>query len=356
MSPNFVPKSRRDLTAADFHGAEDLGSFGLSYDLNLTAQDGKNDPYTFKAEFLSRLQTQATVTSKDGKLTTVYHYKLGGKITCAEFEIEDYLLLKRKNLLAKSLDRALMDARPNFSIEEIPWDYTPDLSSATSASTSAFKINAEQALGKFIHEHAELLENTRTAIKCFFRTIDTQIAALAPQEIEAFKNRFGLEKKLGTYGREHTANILGYLFGNMFQYYNGDIVRVEGNAVLIPSYWVRETEQEFEDKNKKFLGYGMKPAVVDFGFDPYPWAMIRINAIWTSMDKVIRAKVGFGQKDNKLSDQQVYIIVKRGEKMVFKALDKQYFAGGKLADDRMEVLTSLALGQVEAEHQELDLK
>lgn len=355
----FTPSWRRqvqhkidDLEVADFG----ISPFGVVYEMRLTEQNGKDDPYTFRSEFTASLKTQA---KSPDSMKSVFHYDVVGKIHCPEFEVEDYFILKRKYLLFKHADQELMNSKPKFTIESIPWSYTPRSGDSVSSSEDSFKSAAAQALGNAMRANKELLDNIRTAIKSFFKILDAEIAAIVPQNIEVFKKTLGLEKLMGIYGREHTSNILGYLFGEQLQFYNGDEVRSHDGTLLVPSYWVRATEQDFgdKDKEKKYLGYGMKTAVVDFGFDPYPWAMIRINAIWNSIDKIIRAKVSFGQsREGSVSGQQVYIIAKRNEKMVFKALDKQYFANGKLADDRMEVLTSLALGQLEADHQELDLK
>lgn len=339
--------------------AEDFGisTFGVTHELRLTEQNGKDDPYTFRAAFTAELHTQENTKTQDGRPKVVYRYNVSGQISCPEFELEDYFVLKRKFLVFKSADQKLLNKKPSFKIEGTRWDYSPRSGDAVSSSEGSFKTAASQALASHVRSNAQLLENIKIAIQSFYKTLDAEIAALTPIDIVEFKTLIGLAKVMGTYPREHTSNILGYLFGSGLQFYNGDEVRNENGVMLVPGYWVRETEQEFTDKQKRYLGYGMKPAVVDFGFEPYPWAMIRINAIWNNIDKIIREKVSFGQPKNSfLSGLQVYIIGKRNDKMAFKALDKQYFAGGKLADDRMEVLTSLALGQLEADLQESDQK
>lgn len=349
MAP-FKPKPLPDP-----NNVEDFGitPFGVAYEMRLTEQNGKDDPYTFRADFTATLKTQETVQLPTGRSKVVFHYDVTGKISCPEFAIEDYFLLKRKYILMKHATQDILKTKPQFTIESIPWDYAPHSGGSVSPSEKSFKSAASQALGNRLREDTALLDNIKIAINSFFKVVDSEIVALAPKDIEEFKAVLGLEKERGTYNREHTSNILGFLFGDKLQFYNGDELRLHDGMVLVPSYWVRATEQDFNDKdNKKYLGYGMKPAVVDFGFDPYPWAMIRINAIWNSIEKVIRAKVAFGQqREASVSGQQVYIIGMRDAKIVFKALDKQYFANGKLADDRMEILTSLALGQLEADQQ-----
>lgn len=354
MTASAGPPSKPNFNVADFLGEDGFGisSFGVSHELRLTEQNGKDDPYTFRAEITASLKTHEKLKMQDGKPKSVFHYKIVGKIYCPEFEVEDYLILKRKFILVKNIDRKLLNQKPNFTIEGTLWDYTPRSGASVSPSDESFKSAASQALGNYLRSNDGFLANIRTAIQSFFKVLDADVFDRAPSNVEDFKKQFFLEKNMGTYPREQTSNILGYLFGDKLQFYNGDAIREHEGSLLVPSYWVRATEQEFSDKDKKYLGYGMKPAVVDFGFEPYPWAMIRVNVIWNSIEKIIRSKVSFGQhREGSVADQQVYIIGKREEKMVFKPLAKQYFANGKLPEDRMEILTSLALGQLEADHQ-----
>lgn len=328
----------------------------------------EDDPYHYRIEFDTKL-----LGTKKGK-RPVFVYEASGKILCPEFNLSDYLYLKKHHLLFERLKTDVAETFPQLHVDKICWAYSPlKKGEDLDPGDVEFKDAAGNAFANFVRSYEPLLGNAKEAIRKSFDVLDSLVSDIILKHREDLACELNLLKRYGVYDRRHTSDILDILFGKRWSFFHGEDVLIdkETGTLLIPNFWVRYIEGVPTGGSSKnnpmaFVGYGMRAGIIEFGFDPYPWALLRVNIISNTIENAILEKTAFGEAKKRLHkaiernefkqhvrNRLVHIVGFRDGKMRLKKLSEEYIRGIDLEDnDKVEIITNLALGQLEAEAQE----
>jgi hypothetical protein len=343
-------------------------NFNVSVGLQFKAFEG--DPYYYRTIFEGKLLEM----KKEER--PIFLYEVSGTISCPEWNLRDYLYLTKQHLLFPLLrnvpERRIREDGFEFKLDPFRWQYSPKKDEPDDE-ISEFKERTASAFSNFIRNNEKFQSRAREVIGNYYSEIGRTAKNIILEHKDDLPTILSLTRQWGVYDKQHTTDILDLVFGNRWSFYHGEdvIIDKETGTLLIPNFWVKYIDgiQSGVDP-LAFAGYGMRTGVVEFGFDPYPWTLIRVNSISNSIENIIRDKVSFGPEKAKLNVAKkkktvmprivnclVYIIGLRGERIVLKKLSKEYISNMDFREEgKLEVVTGLALGQLEADEQEREKK
>lgn len=324
---------------------ENVPFYALDCEVRIREAFFPGDPYTYRMK--------CRLVFEHAAPNGVYTYAVTGTVTCPEFSLEDYLYLRKWHILYPIVADALEKKTIRLAIQPFNWCYTKKDTQDTAVPTdSVFKEKVRDAFSRYAKAHPTLLKNVKTAIFKFFESLDEEIKKVSDTEKSVnrpFKEAVGLKRKFGVYEKTHTSDILDYLFGDRYRLYNGEDVQLQEECLLIPNWWVKTTE-EANFQKPRYLGYGMRLGIIEFGLTPYPWALLRINTIKNTIASAISESAAFGRTEKDVGNvgKRVFVAALRGGKMVFKKLSENY-ATQEGDPQKFDLLVSLAFGELEAE-------
>lgn len=330
--------------------------FGFNYEYRSPAKGWDGDPYVYRIDFTGTMIGKTFDTP--GSDRSGIMYEVEGKLKVPEFDMEDYMILRKKHLLWRLSEDGLRGKVPEFTIAAFRWMYNAP-SSGIDPRDEKVKEKIKTQFGYHIRTNKVMCDNIEMAIKAIYTDFEdtikkgvaeacTELGAGGTPEFVPLPQALRLEKEYGTIKKEFTAEIFDYVFGKNWHFFNGDIARIENGALLVPNYWVNDDRQtEKARQNNRYLGYGMRPGILDWAMEPYPWIMYRINRVWNDLSNVIANDVAFGKSKKMTSvvSKHVYIAGMKDGKPISKQLSEKFLT---YDENRVDLMSSLAIAELEA--------
>ncbi len=321
-------------------------NYGVRVEIEVPIRGWKDDPYAYVVDFRLKL-----LSVRDRP--PLFIYEASGVLSAPDFNLEDYLRLKRRSAIKEFLP-SFNDtvANSKFRLSPIRWQFLPDAKTVREGPKSAeFKKAVREAMRTMVRSDDAIKNRLREAITSFYRKLDSDVADTILDNKDALTEKFKREN--GVYDKRHTSEILDLVLGHRYGFHTHDEAHLENGVLSIPRYWVPDFDIEKNWQGKveiqESFGRGAQCNVITFGIEPYAWAMFLSTWTNNSFQHHIRSRKGEPMEVRR----EVHIAAYREGRVVHRKLPKEFF-GEELADDRVEMLSNLALGELEAQAREED--
>ena len=358
----FVPIPPINMSGIPIHSTVDRKTktmFGFNYEYRSPSKGWDGDPYVYRIDFTGKMLGK-TIHAPGAADRQGIMYEVEGKLKCPEFNMEDYFLLRKKHLIWDLASSELVGKVPDFTISAFRWMYLAPDSSPVDPRDEKVKDKIKSQFSYHIRTNKQMVENIEIAIKALYTEYEEIIkAAIAescqkmdPNGVSEFvplPQALGLKKEYGTIAKEFTADLFDYVMGKRWHFFNGDVGRVDAGSLLVPNYWVNDDRVTAGNRQeRRYLGYGMRPSVIDWGLEPYPWIMYRINRVWNDLNEIIANEVAYGKskRGGSVVARHVYIAGMKGDQVVMKQLSEKFLT---YDENRIDLVTSLAIAELESE-------
>lgn len=334
----------------------DKTHFGFVYEFRVPVKAWLRDPYVYRVDFKGTLIGQQLAAERPSLM-----YDVVGELKCPEFKMEEYFYLRKKHLLWEEARSELENEKPEMKLSSFRWIYVSTPGEMPNPTNTDTKERIREHFGRYVRTFKPMHDNVEAAIKRVYEDYETRLKAVIVnlskttdendvEQYKTFKESILLKREFNAISKEHTSDLLDWLFGDRWAFYNGDDSRVEENRLLIPHWWCNPGTKSGDGGDNWKVGHGVRSGILDWGQEPYPWVLFRANRIWNDLEALIKQKVAFGKTTTGqgVVDREVYIAGLREDGMRCKKLSKKYYQTQDW-EAKMEVLTSLALGELEGE-------